>query len=43
MEVIKQLAQKFIDRSESRNPKGKKRDDAAIDFFCRRNQCSIHR
>lgn len=34
MQVVKQLALRFIERAEALNYKGKKRDDAALDFFC---------
>lgn len=32
--LTKALAQKFIERSEALGLKGKKRDDAALDFWC---------
>lgn len=32
--VTKALARRFVERSESLKYKGKKRDDAALDYFC---------
>lgn len=32
--VVVELAKSFIERSEALGYKGKKRDDAALDYFC---------
>lgn len=34
MDIAKHVAKKFIERSEALGYKGRKRDDAALDFVC---------
>lgn len=33
-QIIRTIAQRFVERAESLGYKGKKRDDAALDYWC---------